>query len=117
MKIKIAFEVFDEYLKISLSGGNPYKEIDEIITNIKRLIDENNRKKVLIEAIDIMIPSEMEKFYIGEMGAGVFGGKIKMAMVTKQEYINKFFENVVVNRGGQLFVAGSEQEALRWLLQ
>ncbi len=40
-----------------------------------------------------------------------------MALVTKQEYINKFFENVVVNRGGQLLVSSSEQEALDWLLQ
>lgn len=117
MKIKLSFEVFDEYLKISLSGGNPYKEIDEILKTIKTLMDENNRKRVLIEAIDIIIPSEMEKFYIGEAGVGVLGGKVKMALVTKQEYINKFFENVVVNRGGQLYVAGSEQEALHWLLQ
>lgn len=117
LKIIISFEVFDEYLKISLSGGNPYKEIDEILKTIKTLMDENNRKRVLIEAIDIIIPSEMEKFYIGEAGVGVLGGKVKMALVTKQEYINKFFENVVVNRGGQLFVAGSEQEALHWLLQ
>jgi len=117
LKIKLSFEVFDEYLKISLSGGNPYKEIDEILKTIKTLMDENNRKRVLIEAIDIIIPSEMEKFYIGEAGVGVLGGKVKMALVTKQEYINKFFENVVVNRGGQLFVAGSEQEALHWLLQ
>ncbi len=61
MKIKISLEVFDEYLKISLSGGNPYKEIDEILKAIKTLMDENNRKRVLIEAIDIIIPSEMEK--------------------------------------------------------
>lgn len=117
MKIKISFEVFDEYLKISLSGGNPYDEIDEIISNIKRLIDENNCKRILIEAIDITMPSEMEKFHIGEMGVRVLGGKVKMAVIAKKEYINKFFENVAVNRGGQLFVAGSEQEALNWLLQ
>lgn len=117
MKLQLSFEVFDEYLKIRLSGGNPYNEIGELLTTLKKLLEENNRKRILIDAVDITIPSEIEKFSIGEMGVNVLGGGIKVAVFVNPEYINKFFENVAVNRGGQLYVAGTEQEALGWLLK
>jgi len=58
----------------------------------------------------------MEKYYIGSLGAEMYRGRIKVAMLRKQEYINKFTENVAVNRGGQLYIVSDEKEALRWLL-
>lgn len=117
MNIQLSFEVFDEYLKIILSGGNPYNDIAEILTTIKRLAEENNRQRIFIEAIDIITPSEMQKFHIGELGSGVLTSGIKVAVFSRREYVNKFMENVAVNRGAQLYVAGSKQAALSWLLK
>jgi hypothetical protein len=117
LKMELSFEVFDEYLKIHLSGDNLYAEIGEILTTIKKLSEEHNRTRILIDAVHVSGLSEMEKYLIGEQGAGVFGRKAKAAIVSKPELINKFLENVVVNRGGHLRVLGSEQEALSWLLE
>jgi hypothetical protein len=58
----------------------------------------------------------MEKFYIGKQSAKMFGHKSKIAMLRKPEHINKFTKNVVVNRGGFLYIVSKEQEALQWLL-
>lgn len=117
MKIQITFEIFDAYLKIFIAGENPYAEIDEIIATIKRLADENNRTKVLLDTMTVSGLSEMEKFFAGEQGAKILGHKIKTAVVSPQEKINKFMETVAVNRGARLRVFGSEPEALEWLLQ
>ena len=117
MKIKLSYDVFDEYLKIRITGENPYEDVEELLMTIKRLFEQNNRHKVLVDANSIVIPSEIEKFRIGEMGVEVLGKRVRIALFTKPEYINKFFENVAVNRGGQLYVAGSEKEALDWLLK
>jgi hypothetical protein len=117
LKVQLSFEVFEEYLKINLSGENPFDEINEIILTIQRLLEENHREKLLVDVVYLGNPSEMEKFHIGELGADAFGSKIKAALISRPEYINKFMENVAVNRGGRVYVAGSEQAALRWLLK
>lgn len=78
--------------------------------------EENNRTRILVDAWDFPDIPDMEKFYLGELGAKMFGGGIKFAMLRKPEHINKFTENVAVNRGGILYIVSNEQEAIRWLL-
>lgn len=115
MNTQLSFEVFDDYLKIRLSGGNFFSEIEEILTAIKKLSEENNRTNILVDAVNLPDVTDMEKYYIGSMGAAMYRGKIKVALLRKQEHINKFTQNVAVNRGGRLFISSDEQEALRWL--
>jgi hypothetical protein len=118
MKTQLSFEVFDEYLKITVSGkDDPSREMDELMMTIKRLSEENKRMKILVVAFDVPDVSDMEKFYIGETGANLFGFKIKMAMLRKPEHINKLTENVAVNRGANLYIDSNEQRALDWLLK
>ena len=116
MTIKISSEVFDEYLKITLTGDNLYSEIEDIVMTIKRLAEENDRQKILIDGVNVPPLSQMERFLIGEMAAKVGGSKYKLALISKPELINKFLETVTINRGGRIIVVGSEQEALSWLL-
>ena len=116
MKFKLSFKVFDDYLKIHLSGEHLHSEINEILMTIKRLSEENNRTRILVDVWDFPDIPDMEKFYIGELGAKMFGSRIKFAMLRKPEHINKFTENVAVNRGGILYIVSDEQEAIRWLL-
>lgn len=116
MKTQVSVEVFDDYLKIRLSGDNPFSELEEILTTIKELSEEHNRTRILVDAVDLPDVTDMEKYYIGTLGAEMYRGKIKVAMLRKQDHINKFTENVAVNRGGLLHIVSDEQEALRWLL-
>jgi hypothetical protein len=116
MKIQLSFKVFDDYLKIHLSGEYLHSEINQILMTIKKLSEENNRTRILVDAWDLPDMPDMEKFGIGKLGAEMFGPKIKVAMLRKPEHINKFTENVAVNRGGILYIVSDEQEAIRWLL-
>ena len=59
--------------------------------------------------------SDIDKFYLGEYAARVFGGKLKVAVVFPAKGITKFGENVAVNRGAKLAVLPTEQDAMRWL--
>jgi hypothetical protein len=116
MKTQLSCEIFDDYLKINLSGERPFQEIEEILTTIKKLSEEHNCMRILVDAIDLPDVTDMEKYYIGSMGAAMYRGRIKVAMLRKQEHINKFTENVAVNRGGLLYIASDEQDAINWLL-
>ena len=99
MKFHLSFKVFDDYLKIHLSGEHLHSEINDILMTIKKLSEENNRTRILVDAWDFPDIPDMEKFYVGELGAKTFGSRIKFAMLRKPEDINKFTENVAVNRG------------------
>jgi hypothetical protein len=117
LKTQLSSEVFDEYLKIHISSENPYVEIKEILMTIKSLADENNRTRILVDAVNTPNLRLTERFNIGIIGLDIFRHNYKVAAVIKPEYLNKFLETVVVNRGGRLHVTDNEQEALSWLLQ
>lgn len=116
MKTQFSSEVYDGYLKIHLSGGNPVPEIPEILTTIKKLSGDNNCTRILVDAFDLPDIPDMEKYNLGKLGAKMFGNKIKVAMLRKPEHINKLTENVAVNRGGRLNIVSNEDDALHWLL-
>lgn len=116
MKTHLSVELFDEYLKITLTGSdNPYAEIEEIYTAVMRIAQENNRVNILVDAFNLPDVSETEKFYMGKLGAKIFGARFKCALLRKK-HVGKFMENVAVNRGAQLLVTDNEKEALQWLL-
>ena len=84
---------------------------------IQSQCEKENMKKILVDLLnvsDINVPT-MDRFYMGEKIAKVLGSKIKIAVVGPKEQINKFGENVAVNRGGRLFVAESFETARHWL--
>lgn len=115
--MQISFEVFDNYLKINLSGEYLFSEAQDILINMNKLAAENKRTRILLDARDLLLdPSVMEKFNMGELGVKIFGTKIKIALLRKPDHIDKFMENVAVNRGGNLYIVSNEQEALDWLL-
>lgn len=57
----------------------------------------------------------MDRFLIGEYLASVLRG-IKMAIVYKKIYANKFFEDTAVNRGASIKVFPDQETALQWLM-
>lgn len=116
LNTKISTEVFDKYIKITVTGDNTFAEMKEIMTAIRNLAEENNRKKILIDAVNTPDVQSMQRFQIGEMGIEIIGRHYKIAVIFNRELIDKFMETVVVNRGGQIRVVGSEPEALDWLL-
>jgi hypothetical protein len=111
-----SLEVFDKYIKFYLTGDSLLEDIIDIITTMERMSKENNRTKILIDAVNVTPPTQLERFRMGEIAASTDKHKNRIALFTKPEIINKFFENVAVNRGVSITVVGSEQEALDWLL-
>ncbi len=60
---------------------------------------------------------EMDRFFLGEYIAKLNLNKwIKTAVIAKKEQINKFSETVAQNRGAQLYISSTEEDAYEWLL-
>jgi hypothetical protein len=60
-------------------------------------------------------PPEMDRFDMGKYIASTLRG-IKIAIVYRKVYDNKFFEDAAVNRGALVSVFPDKQTALQWLL-
>jgi hypothetical protein len=117
METEISFSVLESHLLVSLAGKYPALELKELLTQIRNKADDCQRTEILIDAILIEAPrSEMERYVVGEMFAALFRTDQRIAVVYRPELINRFAENVAVNRGAQLAVFDSVASALPWLL-
>ena len=89
MKPQLSVEVFDEYLKVTLSGeGNPFAHVADInntIMTVKKLSEENKRTRVLVDAFNVPNVRDMQKFYIGALDATIFGNKLKISVASHEE--------------------------------
>jgi hypothetical protein len=118
MKSEYSFEKKDNYLVMKISGEYSIEDFMSFVEIIKNRCEKENINRVLVDTQNFTytnVPT-MDRFYIGENIAKFFGSKIKLAVVWPEEHINKFAENVAVNRGGRLFVTHSVNDAEEWLM-
>jgi len=118
MESKYAFEKKEKYLLMTLTGHYAKEDFIAYADIILEGCEKENVKKILLDAHNVTYTnlSTMDRFYIGENIAQVLGPKIKLAVLLPKEHINKFAENVAVNRGGKVFVSHLFEEAEDWLL-
>jgi hypothetical protein len=115
--LHIEIQEVDRYVVVQVAGAFS-------LENGKKLIDilESESKKrghdlFLVDALRTGPPAQdMDRFYLGEYAAIKWRRGLKVAAVYPQKLINKFFENVAVNRGANVIVVGDRNQALKWLL-
>lgn len=117
MDLEVTSEIQAEYLKITAKGRWQLADIMKLIQEIKVRSERSGQNKVLVDILGIEgNPSQMDRFYVGERIAEVFGPKLKVSVVAPDDRINKFAETTAVNRGARFNVSSSEQEAINWLM-
>lgn len=103
-------------VRIVLNGPAPGREARDLLLAIVDVAERSGKTRVLINASAVSAPvSEMECFLVGELVAAIFPAAYKIAVVYRKENINKFIENVAVNRGAYINVVGDEDSAAQWL--
>lgn len=117
MKSTILIKQIENYLYITTSNEYNKKEFISYIKTIKDECEKERIYNVLWNLLDMNgnIPQDIDRFYIGEAAAKVFEQKIKLAIVWHKQLINKFCENVAVNRGARLKVFDDVDAAKNWL--
>jgi hypothetical protein len=119
MKFITTYENLDDYLLVSIRGEWTEYAAKEVIEEIQSKAKSYGKVRVLLNLMDMTPPrprQEIVRFMTGKYMAEFWGHSLKVAGVWKQEFINKFAENVAVNRGVRLAVFADEKEALKWLL-
>ena len=118
MNITFQNDIHDHYLKLTVQGQWVLNEMLALTEVIKDEAMAAGRDRVFIDftAVEGRIP-ELDRYSVGVQIAKIWQSKLRVAILYQADQINKFAENVAVNRGARIFVTWSEADALDWLLR
>ena len=116
MSISITFNRTDKYLKVKITGKWVTDDALEVIDAIKKEADIQKVKHILLDLMELSRPaSEITRYYSGLKIASAFDYSYKIAGYAQGEKINRFAENVAVNRGANMKIFTCETDAVNWL--
>ena len=118
MKSNHLFTNENDRLKMILSGEYDFDDFVIYLKIIYAKCENEGNFKMLLDALGIEgidIPT-VERYYMGIEAAEQLNYKVKLAVVWHKEYVNYFGETVAVNRGANVGVFGSTEQAIKWLL-
>lgn len=118
MDVELTFETRMYYLYVKGRGPSDLDSTRRALTLIEEQARQARLTRILIDARDVEPPRrELDRFFLGEYVAELFGARYRIAVVYQADRINKFAENTAVNRGANLLVAAEEDSAMKWLMQ
>ena len=116
MALALTFNDADGYLLARLEGEWTPSALSERIRCIASTAQERGYERVLVDIREMSAPARgFYRYSAGEDVAKYFGTSVSVAAVYRAELIDKFVENVAVNRGARFIVVPSFEEALDWL--
>ena len=119
MKSNYKFITNDHYITLVISGEYDKDDFLSYPQLILDKCDTEKADKILVDGSNLgstNLPT-MDRFFIAEKLANLLRGKVKVAVIWPKEHINKFAENVAVNRGTSMIVVDTFEAAHEWLLR
>jgi len=116
MALTVTAEAKGSILWLTAVGRYSLADFTALIEALKAQAEQSNCERVLLDirAISGEV-SDMDRFFIGKFAAEQLSHRIKVAAVYHAQKINRFAENVAVNRGARVGAFATEQDALTWL--
>lgn len=116
--IQLSREVRDTYLLLSVSGNYPGKKAGlEFIETLFLQAKNAHLSKVLLDLRAMAGHVQgMDRYEMGNKAGMLWDKSLKVAIVDRPEAINRFFEDVAINRGVNTRVFFTEEEAAGWLI-
>ena len=113
------FQLEDDLLSVRLSGKFPNERLHTSDNAFQPLIDEcarRQRKKALIDATTLQVRLDtMELLRAGTDAARLARFDLRIAVIARRDMLDSLFEDVAVNRGGNVRVFTDSDIARAWL--
>lgn len=118
---KQEFQDQDDVLLVRLSGQFPRELLRQQRNLFQPLIDAchaHERKKAIVDARELQTDFDtMEIFELGESAVTLTRHGLRVALVARQNMLDRLFEDVAFNRGGVIGVFTDMDEARDWVLK
>lgn len=106
------------YLLIKVTGDYSLTSYMGLIDRVAVASEEAGQTNVLVDITDVAgNPPGVDRLDLGKYAAKVWEHRIRVAVVARAEVIDKFFENVAVNRAVRVVVVPDVRMAQAWLLR
>ena len=116
MKLDLSFENTGDYLHVRVRGEWKRQEIMAGIQNVAERAQKAGQTRILLDIRELSAPrNELDRFMAGEAIAKFFHSPFKIVAVRSVDLMDKFAENVAVNRGANFIVLSDFDEAVLWL--
>ncbi len=107
------------YILFEVSGQ--YPGVHGLKTLIHTIETQVNQRKLYKVMVDLCTMSGfvhgIDRYQLGEEAASIWPLGISVAIVYREDSINRFFETVTRNRGKDVMVFSDRSEAEEWLLR
>jgi hypothetical protein len=118
---KQEFQDQDGVLLVRLSGRFPHELLRQQQNLFQPLVDAcqaHDRRKAIVDARELQTDFDtMEIFELGEDAVTLTRQGLRVALVARQDMIDRLFEDVAFNRGGIIGVFTNMDEARDWVLK
>jgi len=118
MLLQEDIQVKKDYVFLKFSGiYSGLEGVPELMRTVVGLAISNSLKNILIDLTEVKgkLPGS-DAFELGELAAKIWGYNLKIAIIYRPADITGMFENVAVNRGGNVRVISTVEEGEKWLL-
>src|SRR5215472_3228570 len=116
---KVEFKLEGSVLHVRVSGQFPYEKLEQPGNAFQRLIDAcvaSQRNKILLDSRELQAKfSTIQVFRAGNDAVSLTAAGIWLAIVTRKDLRDPFFDDVVANRGGRVGVFMDINAARDWL--
>ena len=120
VKLKISFEIKKEYIHFKITGEYDKSKDFEKIKDLCNITKQHKCSKVLIDIRGFNYSlGTFERFNLSEYWVEICkeSGYIKTAILGLERKMDKFSENVVINRGFEFRLFTDEKKAVNWLIR
>jgi hypothetical protein len=117
MNLSIDIQEESGYLACTITGKWITDELKNFINTLSAELKKRGYSRILADMSLVSgPPPEMDRFNLGKYVASVLCN-VKIAIVYRKVFTNKFFEDTAVNRGALIKVFPDKQTALQWLMK
>jgi hypothetical protein len=116
MSLEVQVNEVDAHLLIKAVGRYSLAHVSELFVRAKEEIEKRDDHEAILDITEVAgtIPV-MDMHVLGEHCARVWKLQFRIAVVSPEGGLNKFFENVARNRGVQIAVVPNQGAAIAWL--
>jgi hypothetical protein len=117
MKLTINIREESGYLLFNVAGEWELESLKELADLVAREAKKRGYVNILADLSNLTgTASISDRFKLGKYVVPVIGN-LRIGVISQSEYISKFGENIVVNRGATAGVFSNRENGLQWLLK
>lgn len=118
MSLEVQIREADTHLSIKAVGQYSLADLYDLFDRIEEESEKRDARGVILDITEVAgtIP-QMDMYLLGIQCCRVLRLTIRIAIVSLNGQVNKFFENVTRNRGLQMAVVPNHCAAITWVTQ